>query len=215
MATRDEIKGNILAKMDEISPFSNIDVQWDTLIESLLNSSMNSFLTIIPIHLIKPVFHAYTSPTTFIHGTDAFHDLGILNLNDDFLRFSYATCIYWYRPARQLGFVTSRDYDRQFDIHTRAGVAKPKVFLDSINESNKRLIISPFRSNWIAQSDLKVYYVQKCETGAGLFQVEDVADELLEGYYWYAAHQVLTTMERPDFAQSAIQKYVEWSINKQ
>lgn len=215
MATRDEIKSNILAKIDEISPFTNIDTQWDLLIESLLNSSMNNFLTMIPIHLIKPILHSYSTPTTFEAGTDAFHDLGILNLNVDFLRFSYATCIHWYRPVRKIGFVSTREYDRQFDIHTRAGVAKPQVFLDSINENNKRLIISPFRSNWIAQSDLKVYYVQKCETGAGLFQVEDVAEELLEGYYWFAANQVLTTMERTQFAQNAAQKYAEWLINKQ
>lgn len=214
MATRDNIKSNILAKIDEISPFSNIDVQWDTLIESVLDSSMNSFLLTIPIHLITPTLHVYTA-NTFKYGIDSFEDLGTFNLDADFLRFAYATCIYWYRPVNKIRVVSGSEYIRQFDINTRAGVAKPMVFLDTIDDTYKRLIISPFRSNWIPQSDLRVYYVKRVETGAGKFQVSDVKDELLEGYYWFSAHHVLTAMQRYDFAKQAIIKFNEWVIGKQ
>ena len=139
---RTDIKKNILQKTDEVSPYSNTDEQWDLLIEGMLDDTANKFMRVIPIELIEAGdccnFIPYQQRS---HGTQFYVDLAFVYLPKDYNRFLYARTQHWRRMAteKDLFSTESGEYHRQFDIHTRAGVAKPKVFLEDQDHCLVRL----------------------------------------------------------------------------
>ena len=80
---REQIKRNILQKIDEISPYQNTDEQYDLLIESMLDDMANRFMLAIPIEIIPMSSHI---PHSFIsHGTNEFIDIGLVKMPFDSL----------------------------------------------------------------------------------------------------------------------------------
>jgi hypothetical protein len=212
MATRDAIKRNVLSKIDEISPFQETDEQFDLLMESMLNDCANRYLSLLPIHLIVPVkltLSVNPPNLNFERGVANYHDLGIVYLPTDFLRIAYVNCLEWRRVVNANDCKTPADaqYNRQFNFHTRAGVAKPMAFVDTENVKGKRLIISPFRDDW-GINILTILYVPKTLP-------ENMQNDLLDGFYWFFASYILTSMQRPDFAKVAMEKFGEFLVNKQ
>jgi len=199
--TRNDIKRNILQKIDEISPYQNTDEQYDLLIESMLDDMANRFLLVIPLNLIKENTKPVNTQANNYHGTGQYIDLGIFNLPADFLRLVYVWCRHWKMTVwgdELLDFQKNvGEYKRQFDRHTRAGVAKPKVFREPAS-----LILSPFRQNWML-TDLSVAYVHKQKA-------EDLAEKILDGFFYFTANAVLTSMRQPDFANAMMEKFNEW-----
>ena len=207
---RDDIKRNVLSKIDEISPFQQTDEQFDLLMESMLDDCTNLYLRNIPIHLIIPqeLHLSVNSPNVnFGRGVDNYHDLGVVLLPDDFLRLAYVNCYEWRKPVHDVQSCASEEYNRQFNFHTKAGLQKPKVFIDSESTQHKRLIISPFRDQWKINI-LKIYYVPKTKP-------EDMQEELLDGFYWFFASHVLDAMQRYEQGKMAIGRFGEFLINKQ
>ena len=228
--TRNEIKKNVLSKIDEISPFQETDEQCDLLMESMLDDCANRYLCLIPIHLIRPIgLKLYDNQNTanwnFERGVGKYHDLGIVylpihklppppyippqNWQPPFLRLAYVNCLEWRRVVTEAKPVTAPEYNRQFNFHTRAGVAKPMAFLDTDNVlyTGKRLIISPFRDAW-GINELEISYIPQTLP-------EFMQEQVLDGFYWFFASYVLESMQRPDFAKVAMAKFGEFLVNKQ
>jgi len=210
--TRSDIKRNVLQKIDEISPYQQTDEQWDLLIESMLDDMANRFLLAIPVSLITKNT-ATLSARNKSHGINQWQDMALVTLPEDYLRFKYASCVHWRRIITEKDLYTtdSGEYNRQFDIHTRAGIAKPKAFIEPIITSTtsiltpqieKNLIISPFRQNWYINS-LIICYVKKVNA-------ENLEDDILDGFYYFVANAVLTSMRQVEFANAIMGKFTEW-----
>jgi len=205
--TREGIKRNILQKIDEISPFANTDEQYDLLIEGMLDDMANRFAKVIPFKMING--RAIISQTHYSHGTGQFQDLGIVELPNIFLRFISATCPHWRRTVSEKDLLDTENYqyNRQFDIHTRAGVAKPKVFIDNVSKIptagiRQHLIVSPFRQNWLLSS-LQVQILCR-------IKAEELDIYLLDGFFYYAASAVLTSMRQEGFSKVMMERFEEW-----
>jgi hypothetical protein len=203
--TREDIKRTILQKIDEISPYSQTDEQYDLLIEGLLDDAANKYMMLVPITSIKD----NTSPvpvSSLVIGSGIWEDLGIVILPDDFQRLAFAECDHWRRPAVESDYftTTSGEYHRQFDIHTRAGIAKPKLFFE---QTGKKLIVSPFRQNWL-QSEIRIFYVKR-------ITAELMQEDLLDGFFYYAASSTLTSMRQEDFAKVLMDRCNEFLMTKQ
>ena len=209
--TRDDIKRNVLSKIDEISPFQETDQQFDSLMESMLDDCANRYLTVIPIHLIisKELQLSVNPPVNFERGVANYHDLGVVLLPDEFLRLAYVNCFEWRKPVNASEVLTcsTPEYGRQFNFHTKAGLQKPMVFIDSESTKHKRLIISPFRDQWEIKN-LKIYYVPKTKS-------EDMQENLLDGFYWFFAGLLLDAMQRYEQGKMAMGKFGEFLVNKQ
>ena len=213
---RTDIKRNILQKIDEISPYANTDEQYDLLIEGMLDDMANRFYCEIPINFF-PV-SSLVPLSNISHGINEFIDMGMVKLPMDFLRFMSARCHHWNRTVTEKDLLNteSGEYNRQFDRHTRAGVAKPKIFIDKAMKPNtippqggqppyymeNGLTVCPFRQNWMV-SDLHIRYIAKTVA-------EYIYDELLDGFFYYVANAVLTSMRQVDFANAMKGKFEEW-----
>jgi hypothetical protein len=206
--TRFEIKKNILHKVDEISPFKETDMQWDSLIEGMLDDMANRFLLAIPVYLI--IYN-----TNFIynksHGTGRYIDIGLVKIPDNYLRLKYINCKHWKKIITEKDLFTtdSGEYNRQFDIHTRVGIARPKAFLEPIYSTDAlsldkgvHLIVSPFRQNWLLR-DLIICYVHRTKA-------ENLQENLLDGFFYFAANALLTSMRQTEFANAMMNKFTEW-----
>jgi hypothetical protein len=207
---REDIKRNVLSKIDEISPFQETDEQFDRLMESMLDDCANRYLSILPIHLIIPqALPLSVNPPTlnFERGVANYHDLGIVLLPADFLRMAYVNCFEWRKPVNEVKTCASAEYGRQFSFHTKAGLQKPMVFIDTESTQRKRLIISPFRDQW-GINLLKIYYIPKTLP-------EDMQEDLLDGFYWFFASHLLDAMQRYEQGKMAGGKFAEFLVGKQ
>jgi len=194
--------------MDEISPFQKTDEQFDSLMEGMLDDCTNLYLRSIPVHLIVKkellLLNANSPSRNFERGIANHHDLGIVLLPDGFLRLAYVACYEWHAPivsADDVMTVNDKEYGRQFNQHTKAGLAKPMVFIDTVDVSKKRLIISPFRDHW-GINVLSVYYVSETKP-------EKLQENLLDGFYWFFASHVLDAMQRYEQGKMAMGKFGE------
>jgi hypothetical protein len=118
-------------------------------------------------------------------------------------------CYEWRKPVNsdEVKTCSSKEYGRQFNFHTTPGLQKPMAFIDSENTTNKRLIISPFRDSW-GINILTIFYVPKTLP-------ENMQEDILDGFHWFFASYVLESMQRPDFAKTAMAKFAEFLVNKQ
>lgn len=202
--TRADIKLNILQKIDEISPYSQSDEQYDLLIESMLDDMANRYVLIVPIQwLDDTVLSSITGGIQ--HGINMFYDMAMVKRPADFNRLVNVSCVYWNRDVTEKDFLNenSGEYNRQFDIHTKAGLASPKVFL----LSGGNFLVCPYRDHWDL-SFLSMTYYRK-------IVAEDIEDKILDGFYYYCASSVLSSMRQEDFAKVLMDKCTEFlSIKK-
>lgn len=204
---RAEIKANVLRVIDEISPFDNIDIIWDTLIEQTIDEVAKRLLLNYPIHLLPS---KQLNITTFYNTEDGW---GTLNLPSDFLKLSAFKFVSWRRSVHEA--ITEEDprYYQQKNKYSRAGVARPvcalvgdKVTILSIPDYayyQTVLELYPVYYDWDSSEIEKALYI-------GTLLPEQLPTHLLEPFFWLAGSQVLITMEKNDFAQICMAKYQEY-----
>jgi hypothetical protein len=224
--TRDEIKENILHKVDEISPYNEPDEQVEFIMEGLLDDVANRYILALPGEMLIASTNL-TATTKFLipsfnigvrAGTGKYSDMAIAYVPGDHLRFMGASCPYWNRNIYEndLYLFESGEFKRQFDIHTRAGIAKPKIFMvpsyvmPRIYQSGfygeRMFIISPYRANWNITDLYITYHI--------MIKAEDIIEYLLDGFFYFAASHVLTSMRQEEFAKIMMQKFTEFVLLK-
>lgn len=199
---RADIKANVLRVIDEISPFDNIDIVWDTLIEQTIDEVAKRLLLNYPIHLIPS---KQLDITTFYNTEDGW---GTLNLPSDFLKLSAFKFVSWRRAVHET--ITEEDsrYYQQKNKYSRAGVARPVCALvgDYVTDYGYYqtvLELYPVYYDWDSSDIEKALYI-------GVLLPEQLPTHLLDPFFWLAGHQVLLTMEKNDFAQVCMAKYQEY-----
>lgn len=199
---RNSIKEAILAKMDEISPFETIDVIWDSLMEQVIDEACNNYLMLVPIHLVNS--NSITT-STFVNNDDG---TGYIRLPLDFLRLSGFKMKGWRRQVSIPITQESPRYNLQLNKYTRAGIAKPMVALVNKLQATQTYLstvleLFPIYYDWQYSDIETALYIKKTLP-------ENLQDNLLTGYLWYATSQLLLSMERPDFAKVATSKFEEY-----
>jgi len=203
---RVQIKRNVLRVVDEITPFENVDIIWDTLLEETIDESAKRLLLSYPIHLLPP---KQLNTNTFYNTDDGW---GTINLPQDFLKLSAFKMKSWRRAVHQPISQDDPRYYLQKNQYSRAGVAKPVCALvgDYITEYGYYqtvLELYPIYYDWDRTDIEKANYI-------GVLLPEELPDHLLEPFFWLAGHHVLLTMEKNEFAQICMTKYQEYiSIN--
>lgn len=200
---RAEIKANVLRVIDEISPFDNIDIIWDTLIEQTIDEVAKRLLLNYPIHLLPS---KRLNITTFYNTEDGW---GTLNLPSDFLKLSAFKFTSWRRAVHEA--ITEEDprYYQQKNKYSRAGVARPVCALIGDHRFTTSgyyqtvLELYPVYYDWDSSDIEKALYI-------GVLLPEELPTHLLEPFFWLAGSQVLITMEKNDFAQVCMAKYQEY-----
>ena len=199
---RTDIKKAILAKMDEISPFETIDIIWDSLMEEVIDEACNNYLMLVPIHLVNT---GTLTTSTFINNNDG---TGYIKLPLDFLRLSGFKMIGWRRQVTTPITQESPRYNLQLNKYTRAGIAKPVCALvnklqASGNYMSTVLQLFPIYYDWTFRDVDTASYIKKTLP-------ENLQENLITGYLWYATSQLLISMERADFAKIAQIKFEEF-----
>jgi len=203
---RAEIKANVLRVIDEISPFDNIDIVWDTLIEKTIDETAKRLLLSYPIHLLPS---KQLDTTTFNNTEEGW---GTINLPSDFLKLSAFKFESWRRSVHETITEDDPRYYQQKNKYSRAGVARPVCALVSdyiINYGDYQTVMElyPVYYDWERSDIEKALYI-------GILLPEELPTHLLEPFFWLAGSQVLITMEKNDFAQICMAKYQEYiSLN--
>lgn len=215
--TRGEAKVNILHKIDEISPFDNVDTQWDILIEGMLDSCVRKVYESVPPRFLKALVLSYSdsNPIRRIPIERA-----SLAIPSDCIRILSVQCATWERPITT--FITSDmpEFALQNNIYNKGGASKPKGYISQdYSDSDptlteQRIIVSPFTDDNINQ-DITVYYVKMPVLGTDDSHTFEVQADLLDGVYWFTAYSVLVSMKEVEFAKHALSKYQEFIIFKQ
>lgn len=218
--TRDEVVNTILIKIDEISPFQEPDEQFTLLIDGLLDDAANSFLRLIPLHLVRGIEQTLstatlnTSPDINYYTS---HDLGVWDIpaNANFLRMTRCVCEQWERPVVGVIPVTDTQYEKEFNRFTASGNSKPKIYDDT--SSNRRFILAPYHHN-SSKNDIKLYYIPsipRSDRATSGNQQYGIPEEILDAFFYYAASYVLTSMQRNDYATMMTNKFAETITNRQ
>ena len=203
--TRDNIIKNILLKIDEISPFSEPDDQMLGMIDGMLDDCANNYLRIIPKHLIRGQEKLFdNSKLLHSESVDGHIGLGYWQAEEDFLRMTRCLCTHWLRTVTDIS--NSNELYHEYDKFTRAGNAKPRVYIETQN-GIRYLVLSPYYDFYVPQ-DFKLFYIPKVVA-------QEIADEILDPFFYYAASNILTSQQRIEFAQVMLQKMQELIIARQ
>lgn len=218
--TRDEVVNNILIKIDEISPFQEPDEQFTLLIDGMLDDNANAFLRLIPLHLLRGLEQTLSTATLNNSPEAPFfisYGLGVWDIPESahFLRMTRCTCTQWRRPVIGLMPVTDSQYEKEFNRFTASGCSKPRIYDDT--SSQRRLILAPYQ-DVSDKKDIKLYYIPyipRSNRQTSGTQTYGIPDEILDAFFYYCASCVLTTMQRPEYANLMLAKFTEMITNRQ
>lgn len=217
--TRDDVVKNILIKIDEISPFSEPDEQFTLLIDGLLDNAANSFLRLIPLHLLRGVGKRLSTATLNAGSDSAFYvlnRLGAWDVPSSFLRMIKCTCNQWRRPVMTMLPITDSQYEKEFNRFTSSGNSKPVIYDDTIGD-NRRLILAPYTDTG-THDDIELLYVEEVPVSSQAqsgSQQYGIPEEILDSFFYYASYVILTTMQKADFAQLMLNKFKESITSRQ
>lgn len=134
--TREQIKYNVLSKLDEITSLDEFQqVPTVGLIDTLMDESTISMLRNAPLHLLPSVKINVTS-LTLNHYKNMDDGTGYVGLPDDFLRLYRFKMAAWQRTATEAISIHNPKYKLQSSKHTRGGLVKPVVAINQLSVVN-------------------------------------------------------------------------------
>jgi len=210
--TRAEAKANILMKIDEISPFDNADIQWDSLIEGMLDSCVRQVYESVPARFLKSTVLSFTTLNPIRREAI---ERGSFAIPSTCIRIIAIHSKTWSRPITTLITPEMPEYNYMNNIFVKGGADKPKGYIHQDYSdadptiTEERITISPYTfSN--TDADITVYYVPMPSVGVSDSDTFDVQADLLDGIFWFTAYSVLVSMKEFDFSKAALSKYQEF-----
>lgn len=117
--TRDEIKGIVKHKLDEVSQFDEYQIDSVAFIEEFLDAAAEKILLTAPLHMIPPGDFSAQNQNARSDGT------GYIALPSDFLRLSSFQMTEWDRPVIKAIGTEHSVYNLQKNNVTRGKPSKP------------------------------------------------------------------------------------------
>ena len=215
--TRAEAKINILHKIDEISPFDDVDIQWDSLIEGTLDASVRTFYCTVPSRFLKAKVQNLGNNITL---TRIPIDKASFELQSDCIRLISIICTTWQIPITKLITPDMQEFRFQSNIYLKGGSAKPKGYVTQemstadATKTVQRVVVSPFTA-FNDDSDLTYYYIPMPDCGDTDNDTFAVQEDLQEGIFWFVAYSILISMKQAEFSKQAYMKYQEFLATKE
>ena len=129
MATRAEIIDVVKTKLDELSPFEDVNVDAVDMIDKVLDDSGNTIRRIVPTHLLDAV-DLFTDPNNHIENADGSGLIIIGNKTESiFIRLHSLKLNQWEVPVTKTISVDDPKYKLQRYSATRGGLCKPVAVL--------------------------------------------------------------------------------------
>ena len=192
--TRDNIIKKVKARIDELSPFSDEELNPAiSLIDELLNDSTITILMILPLYLLEPE----TIDTTTLVSNDR---IGKLVLPNDFIRLYSFKMVGWSTEVSEAISTHNPKYKLQKHKVTMGGTSKPVVVIKS-TKTNKVLHYYSLPSGATHTVEEALYVKANLP--------ENLTDNLTDFIAWQCASDVLLSMEMGDLSLKAKEKLFE------
>lgn len=196
---RDALIRKVLARMDEVSHADSIDVLPNPTVSTLLEDGLDSFLLIIPTHLIKDHVISFQSYTQGVY-----EDLttGYVVLPANYLKLVCFRLTSWQRPVIEAISVDNPLYQIQFNKVLKGSVSRPIVAI-RYNHSLKANILEYFSTKNNIHSIAEANCVAKTT-------IEELQEDLTDAYAWYIASTALGVMQDTEGQKNAYNKFMEY-----
>ena len=198
---RGSIVSQILMRMDEISPFANVQAMQNVPVDKFLNQSAIELLYLLPPFIIgksTPIPVAEISKDTVL-------GIGSITLPSDFLKLNRFQMAAWQRPVTEAINEQSPEYAHQFNKYQRGGVAKPVVAVVA-KGSNK--VLEYFS---VPASD---NHAVKEATYIPTMIPENLPEHLVDPLSWLTAHTLFLVMGQEQSASAALLKVTQFIQNR-
>lgn len=188
--TRELIIKEIERRIDEISPFTSVDILDNNLLDGLLNETVEDVMMKLPLHLLP----SYGGSTPVVSSSAT---VLVLALPTDFLRLVKLQLSSWTKPVTQTLPVEHPKYKIQFENKfLKATVNRPLVFLTRTTGTTEANCFGLGVTNTVGS----FLYCKKT-------LAENTPDNILEAVFYMGAFKALVAMEKPDAAKMAMSQF--------
>ena len=179
---RDALIKKVLARMDEVSHADSVDIVPDPTISMLLDDGIDTFLLMVPNHLIKDhIFDFIGNPTNAID-----HYTGTIDLPEDYLKLVIFKMHTWKRPVTKAIYPDDPDYKLQSNKYLRGTPDRPVAAI-RVNPVTGSQMIEYYSTTSNDHSVTEALCVTKTTP-------EELQDNLTDAFTWYVAATAYGTM---------------------
>lgn len=118
---RDIIIKKVLARLDEVSHSESIDLVPDPTISLLLDEGIDTFLLMVPNHLIKDHLYDFSAGSNEVYD----HYTGFITLPENYLKLVRFRMHSWKRPVTEPIYPSSPEYVLQSNKYLRGTPDRP------------------------------------------------------------------------------------------
>lgn len=201
--TRNEIINKVRVYMDEISPFENIEVINNPMIDSLLEDTANDLLLITPEKELSGLLQSMSGLTINPNISKGY---GYIELPSTFLRALNLKFSEWERPVTN--FLTSADpsYKLQWNKFTMSRGVKPMAYVTTLDYEGVYFKRIEYFGMPEASSQTLDYgsYVNR------VTDVSDISDNLIDPLCWLVAAKAFQIIGSQNESQAATAKVMDW-----
>lgn len=191
--TDEQLKTKVQARMDELSPFTDTELNGTIdLISSMWYNAAQAFYLMIPANLITPMEMQEEGHSENQDGS------GRWTLPDDFLRLYSFKMSSWERPVTEITPHGTTKYYQQFNQFTRGGTAKPVCIITHAKGSYKYLHYFSVDGSIEREIETKLYIN---------YPTLSTLEETLESpFSWYLASEILQVIGEKEAASKALER---------
>ena len=195
--TRADIILRVKARMDELNPFTGEELNPSiSLIDNLLDESVTTILSFIPLYLIHPE----EFPVTSLTQTDR---TGYVNLPTDFLRLHSFKMAGWETEVTEAITPQHPKYKLQKNAVTMGGKNKPVVVIKSESGKSYKVLYYYSLEDGDTHTVEQSLYIKNVVPDATSSTVQD---DLVDFIAWQCASDVFLAMEEVNASNAAKQK---------
>ena len=201
--TRNEIINKVRVCMDEISPFENIEVINNPMIDSLLEDTANDLLLIVPEPEVAGLLKSMLGLTL---STNTSKGYGHIELPSNFLRAFNLKFSQWERPVTTFMNTTDPSYKLQWNKFTMSRGVKPIAYITTLDYEGVYFNRIEYFGMPEASSQTLDYgsYVNR------VTDVGDISDNLIDPLCWLVASKAFSIIENQQASQAAAAKVMDW-----
>lgn len=216
---RGSIVSQVLMRMDEISPFANVQAMQNVPVEKFLNQSAEELLYMLPSFIIGKSLPIPTEETVkeTVEGkvvdvvkrlgvVDVIAGIGSLPIPTDFIKINRFKMAAWQRPVTEAISEQSPEYAQQFNKYQRGGVAKPVVAIVS-NGDKKTLEYYSVPASDTTHKVKEASYIPH-------MLPENLPEHLIEPLAWLTAYTVFLVMGQEQSSSAALLKVTQYIQNR-
>lgn len=195
---RDIIIKKVLARLDEVSHAESIDLVPDPTISLLLDDGIDTFLLLVPNHLIKDHLYDFTGGNLVTYD----HYTGYIALPENYLKLVKFRMHSWKRPVTEPIYSTSPEYRLQSNKYLRGTPDRPVA----------AILYAPAEFSQVVEYYSVSQNDHTCTEAQCVIKTtpDDLQDSLTDPFSWFVASTVASVQGAEKAAQYAMGKVQEF-----